>query len=129
MARHASVFESRDDKNLKPPASPTSHTEQPHGFVALSCFTVANGMEAEVRAAFETRPHAVDQVEGFLRLEVIQPAEDSSEFWLLTFWTNEDSFKRWHRSHQYSDSHAGIPKGLKLVRGRTQVRYFNHVCS
>lgn len=101
----------------------------PKGFVALSCFSVANGMEAQVREAFRARPHAVDEVEGFVRMEVIQPAEDSSEFWLLTYWTDEACFRRWHRSHLYSESHAGIPKGLKLVRGRTEIRYFNHVCS
>lgn len=104
-------------------------SKKAHGFAALSCFTVANGMEADVREAFRARPHAVDDVEGFLRLEVIQPAENPSEFWLLTFWTDEVCYRRWHRSHHYSDSHAGIPKGLKLVRGRTEIRYFSHVCS
>lgn len=108
-----------------------SNAEQcePAGFVALSRFAVANGMEADVRSAFQSRPHTVDDVDGFLRMEVIQPEDDATEFWLLTFWTDEDSFRRWHRSHLYSDAHAGIPKGLKLVRGRTQVRYFTHVCS
>lgn len=93
-------------------------------FVALSCFAVANGMEAEVRQAFRARPHSVDGVAGFLRMEVMQPAEDASEFWLMTFWTDEESFRAWHRSHRYADAHAGIPKGLKLVRGRTRIRYF-----
>ncbi len=101
----------------------------PHGFVALSRFAMANGMESEVLAAFCQRPHMVDAVEGFRRMEVIQPAEDASEFWLITYWSDEGSYRRWHRSHEYGDSHAGIPKGLKLVRGRTQVRYFHHVCS
>lgn len=103
-------------------------TEALGNFVALSCFAVANGMEAAVREAFLERPHHVDKVAGFLRMDVIQPVEDNCEFWLMTHWTDEASFKRWHRSHEYGDSHAGIPKGLKLVRGRTQIRYFNHVC-
>lgn len=99
------------------------------GFVALSRFAVANDMEAEVRQAFLARPRLVDQVEGFVRMEVIQPCDDGTEFWLITYWTNEASYRAWHRGHQYSDSHAGIPKGLKLVKGRTRVSYFTHVCS
>ncbi len=99
------------------------------GFVAISRFAVANGMQAEVLAAFRNRPHQVDEVEGFVRMDVVQPEEDAAEFWLITYWEDEASYRKWHRSHAYSDSHVGIPKGLKLVRGRTQIRYFTHVCS
>jgi hypothetical protein len=35
----------------------------------------------------------------------------------------------WHRSHEYHESHRGIPKGLKLVPHSAAVRYFEHVSS
>jgi len=38
-----------------------------------------------------------------------------------------EDFTRWHHSHAYRDSHKGIPKGLKLVRGETEIRYFDVV--
>ena len=60
------------------------------GFVALSRFVIANGMTAEVKAAFRNHPH---------------------------------------ESHLHDDSHRGIPKGLKLVPGETQMSRFEHVCS
>jgi heme-degrading monooxygenase HmoA len=62
-------------------------------------------------------------------MEVLSPRERPEEIWLVTFWTDEASFRAWHHSHLYRESHLGIPKGLKLVRGETEVRTFEHVAS
>jgi heme-degrading monooxygenase HmoA len=99
------------------------------GYVAYSRFVVANGMREDVRDAFRRRPGLVEGAPGFLRMEVISPLDRPEEFWLITFWTDETSFRAWHKSHTYSDSHAGIPKGLKLVRGETLIKGFEHVTS
>ena len=98
-------------------------------FVVISQFTVANGMEEEVREAFRRRPHLVDQAPGFLRMEVVSPREEPASFWLLTWWTSEEHFQSWHRGHKYAESHAGIPRGLKLVPGRNRVLLFDHVAT
>jgi heme-degrading monooxygenase HmoA len=98
-------------------------------FVALSRFTVANGMDEEVHEAFRNRPHLVDQAPGFVRMEVLCPVDTPAEIWLLTWWCDEESYRTWHHSHLYRESHAGIPKGLKLVPGSTEIRSFRHVCS
>lgn len=90
---------------------------------------VANDKTGEVKQAFIDRPRMVDHAEGFLRLEVISPLDTPDEIWLLTYWTDEESFRAWHKSHLYRDSHAGIPKGLKLVRGSAEVRFFEQICS
>ncbi|HEX2834149.1 MAG TPA: antibiotic biosynthesis monooxygenase family protein [Thermoanaerobaculia bacterium] len=98
-------------------------------YVSISRFRVRNGMEAEVAAAFRERPHLVDTVPGFVKMEVLSPAEDAAEFWLITYWTDEGSFREWHHGHQFRDSHAGIPKGLKLDPAATELRAFHHVAS
>ncbi|HEX8495438.1 MAG TPA: antibiotic biosynthesis monooxygenase [Pyrinomonadaceae bacterium] len=98
-------------------------------FVALSRFTVANEMTGQVQQAFLERPHLVDTAPGFVRLEVLTPLENPDEIWLLTYWTDEQSFKVWHHSHLYHESHKAIPKGLKLVPKSASLRYFKHVCS
>ena len=98
-------------------------------FMALSRFVVANGMTSEVKAAFQARPHLVDHAPGFLRMEVCCPRDNPDEFWLLTWWTEASHYENWHRSHAYHDSHAGIPRGLKLVPKSAQIRYFDHVAS
>jgi heme-degrading monooxygenase HmoA len=92
--------------------------------VALSRFTIANEMSDEVRAAFRSRPHLVDDAPGFLGLEVMSPVDARAEIWLVTRWRDEQAYRTWHRGHQYHDSHKGIPKGLKLVQGSASVQIF-----
>lgn len=98
-------------------------------FVALSQFTIANDMTGEVRDAFLNRPHLVEAAAGFVRLDVISPVDAPQEVWLLTYWQDEESFRVWHHSHLYRDSHKGIPKGLKLVPRSASLRFFEHVSS
>ena len=96
-------------------------------FLALSKFKVRNGMEADVRAAFLARPHLVDRAEGFVRMDVVSPTGDDAEFWLLTWWRDEATFRAWHHSHLYRDAHSGIPRGLKLVPEATEILTFRHI--
>ena len=93
-------------------------------FVVQSRFTIANGMITEVREAFKNRPHLVDTAPGFKRMEVLSPTDKPEEIWLITYWTDEPSFKAWHHGHTYHDAHQGIPKGLKLVPKSTEIRSF-----
>lgn len=94
-------------------------------FVALSRFTIKNDMATQVREAFKARPHLVDSAPGFIGMHVMSPVENPSEIWLVTRWTDEQSYRVWHKSHSYHDSHASIPKGLKLVPKSTQIRFFD----
>ena len=96
-------------------------------FLALSKCKVRNGMAGEVREAFAARPHLVDQADGFVRMDVVSPTADEGEFWLLTYWRDENSFREWHRSHLYRESHAGIPHGLKLVSEATELLTFRYI--
>ncbi len=97
------------------------------GIVVLSKFVIANGMTAAVKEAFRARPHQVDQTAGFVRMEVLSPTDRPEEIWLFTWWSDRESYRRWHHSHAYRDSHRGIPKGLKLARGETSIREFERV--
>ncbi|HEX2640328.1 MAG TPA: antibiotic biosynthesis monooxygenase [Pyrinomonadaceae bacterium] len=99
------------------------------GFMALSRFVIANDMSEEVKQAFRDRPHLVDDAPGFIRMDVLSPLDDSQEIWLITYWTDEASFKTWHHGHTYHQSHKGIPKGLKLVPKSVELRCFEHICS
>jgi heme-degrading monooxygenase HmoA len=98
-------------------------------FVSLSKFVIANEMTNEVKEAFRHRPHLVDEQPGFVHLDVFSPLDRPEEIWLVTHWIDAESFKLWHQSHLYRDSHRGIPKGLKLMPGETEIRHFEHICS
>ena len=122
------VLEKRAD-TLTHAAGRISVSRMRPGYASLSRFRVRNGMAAEVAAAFRERPHLVEGASGFIRLDVLTPEDDDSEFWLLTYWEDEASFRQWHHSHQYRDSHHGIPKGLKLDPAATELRSFRYVAS
>jgi heme oxygenase (mycobilin-producing) len=94
-------------------------------YVVISRFTIRNGMADEVRQAFRDRPHLVDCAEGFIGMEVMSPVGNRDEIWLLTRWADDRSYQAWHKGHGYHASHAGIPKGLKLVPNTTQIGFFD----
>ncbi len=98
-------------------------------FVVLSRFVIANEMHQAVKKAFQERPHSVDSYPGFIRLDVLSPQENPKEIWLITYWTGREHFEKWHGSHLYRESHAGIPKGLKLVPNSVSLSFFEHVTS
>ena len=97
-------------------------------FTAISKFEVRNNMEDEVREAFKNRPHLVDDKKGFIGLHVLNPKDNPAEFWLITHWETEEDFHFWHKKHK-SESHQGIPKGLKLVKRSFELKYFNNITS
>ncbi len=97
--------------------------------IVVSKFTVANDLENEVAQAFIERPHMVDDVEGFQRLEVLRASENPREFWLLTYWDSERTYQSWYRTHRYQEVHKSMPAGLKLVPGTSEIRLFHHVAS
>ena len=93
-------------------------------FIAISQFTIANGMVDEVKDAFINRPHLVDATPGFLGIEIMNSVDNSAEVCLVTRWKDQHSYHSWHKGHEFHDSHQGIPKGLKLVPGSTRIQLF-----
>ena len=89
--------------------------------LGMSRFKVANGLEAKVKQAFLDRPHLVDHVPGFLGMETFNEEQDATAFYLLTRWTDAESFRAWHASPAHHESHRGIPKGLKLDPSFTKI--------
>lgn len=96
-------------------------------FVAMSRFAVANGMVDEVKQAFRDRPGIVENAEGFLKLDVLSPVDAPEEIWLITYWTDRESFLTWHHSPAHKASHRFIPKGLKLDPKRTRLDFLEQV--
>ncbi len=60
-------------------------------------------------------------------MDVVSPTSDDAEVWLLTYWKDEESYRRWHHSHLYRESHGGIPAGLKLIPQATEIRTFRYI--
>ncbi len=97
--------------------------------LAISRFKVANGMEDDVKQAFFNRPHLVDTAAGYLGMETFTLRDEPKVFYLVTRWTNHETFKTWHTSPAHHASHKGIPKGLKLDADFTQVTLMERLAS
>lgn len=82
--------------------------------LGMSCFKVASGLEAKVKEAFLDRPHLVDHVPGFLGMETFTEEQDATAFYLVTRWTNAESFRAWEASPAYDELHRGITDGVAL---------------
>jgi len=111
------------------PAADLTASNVVSAFAVRSRFVIANGMIEEVRAAFRSRPHLVDTAPGFVKMAVLSPVDRPEEIWLMTYWADRQSYVDWHGSHMYRDSHAGIPKGLKLIGAETEIRQLDVVCT
>ncbi len=97
--------------------------------LAISRFKVANGMEEDVKQAFFNRPHLVDTAAGYLGMETFTLRDEPKVFYLVTRWTDHETFKTWHASPAHLASHQGIPKGLKLDPAFTQVTLMERLAS
>jgi heme-degrading monooxygenase HmoA len=95
--------------------------------VAMSRFRVLHNREEDVRLAFLNRPALVDGQAGFLGMEVFQDYADCAVFYLVTRWSDVDTFRTWHSSQAHKASHAMIPKGLKLDSPFTELRILDRV--
>lgn len=95
-------------------------------FAAISRFEIENDMEEAVKNAFINRPGLVENHPGFKRLDVISPVDNPAEIWLITYWSDKETFEKWHKNH-LKDSHKMIPKGLKLKSRSFSLQYFEHV--
>lgn len=95
--------------------------------VAISRFLVVNGQEEAVAEAFRNRPRLVDEVPGFLGMETFTEGSQADAFYLVTRWTDEESYRVWHASPDHKLSHKGIPKGLKLDPKFTKVQVLDRI--
>lgn len=94
----------------------------------ISKFEIENGMEAQVKEAFRSRPGLVEQAKGFVKLDVLSPIHNPAEIHLITYWENENDFNYWHRNH-LKESHKDMPKGLKLVSKSWDLCKFEYIAS
>src|SRR4030065_1883730 len=58
---------------------------------------VAKGQEKDFEARFEGRARLVENMRGFVRLEILRPIK-SDYYIVLTHWKNEASFRARHES-------------------------------
>ena len=70
---------------------------------------VAKGHEKEFEERFEGRARLVENMPGFVRLEILRPVK-SDYYIVLTHWRDEASFQAWTESAEFKEAHRNRPR-------------------
>lgn len=76
--------------------------------VSLFFPPIEPGKEREFEESFAHRARVVDQMPGFLSLEVLRSIEGGG-YAVLTRWRDRDSYESWLRSQAFTRGHGGRP--------------------
>jgi|SRR3712207_499378 len=82
-------------------------------YVSVSRLRVAPDRTDELVTAFRRRAGLVDDVDGFVGLEVWQSDGDPSEILMVSHWRDRDAFRAYMRSDAHRISHDRIPRDLE----------------
>ena len=69
---------------------------------------VAKGREEEFEKRFEGRARLVENMPGFVRLEILRPIK-GDYYIVLTHWQDEPSFQAWTNSTEFKEAHRNRP--------------------
>ena len=81
-------------------------------YVSLSRLRVAEDAVDELVAAFRGRAHLVDEVDGFLDLEVWSSDREPGELIMVSRWRDRACFRAYMKGDAHRISHARIPHAL-----------------
>ncbi|HKS30386.1 MAG TPA: antibiotic biosynthesis monooxygenase [Pyrinomonadaceae bacterium] len=83
--------------------------------VVMNRITVAEGREEEFEQTFLTRDRAVDQMTGFIDLQVLRPSEGRT-YIVMTRWNSREAFDTWTSSDAFLSAHRKPSPGLAESR-------------
>lgn len=76
--------------------------------VAISRLTVTNGNADGLAQQYLQRSHLVDQMEGFISMEVLRHADNPCEFLVYTRWETRAHFDAYYRQQAFRQAHRNI---------------------
>ncbi len=80
-------------------------------YVVSNRVPVAAGWEEQFEERFRQRAGQVDKQPGFVRMQILRPADEASPYVVLTTWESEAAFKAWVGSEDFKLAHQNpLPK-------------------
>ena len=90
-------------------------------YVVANRVPVASGWEERFEARFRRRAGQVDKQAGFVRMDILRPADEDSPYVVLTAWEDEAAFNRWVGSEDFKLAHQNpLPKEAFSGEGRLE---------
>lgn len=79
--------------------------------VVMNRITIEEGREQDFEQTFLERDRAVDQMTGFIDLQVLRPAEGRT-YIVMTRWTSREAFDTWTTSEAFLSAHRNQSPSL-----------------
>jgi heme-degrading monooxygenase HmoA len=83
--------------------------------IVMNRITVAEGREQDFEQTFVERDRAVDQMTGFIDLQVLRPSQGRT-YVVMTRWNSLEAFEAWTRSEAFLSAHRKQSPGLAESR-------------
>ena len=87
-------------------------TDRSSDYVSMSRLRVAPERVDELVSAFRRRTHLVEDVPGFIDLEVWCSDREPGEVLMVSRWRDREAFKAYMRSAAHAESHARLDPEL-----------------
>ena len=75
-------------------------------FVVMNRISVNPNYAEQFEDRFRNRAGEVDQMEGFVRNQVLRPANPADPYIVMTFWQSQADFDNWVNSDAFKQGHA-----------------------
>ena len=90
-------------------------------YVVANRVPVAKGWEEQFEQRFRHRAGQVDKQAGFVRMEILRPADGDSPYVVLTTWEDQAAFDAWVGSEDFRLAHQNpLPKEAFDGEGRLE---------
>lgn len=96
-------------------------------YVSISRLRVDAAAADDLVEAFRSRARLVDDVDGFVDLQVLQSDRDPSEVLMLSRWRDRACFAAYMRSDAHRASHGRIGPALKSSIHPQRVEHLHHL--
>jgi heme oxygenase (mycobilin-producing) len=90
-------------------------------YIVANRVPVAAPWREQFEERFRTRAGQIDQQPGFVRLQVLRPADAQSPYVVLTTWQDKASFEAWVGSEDFGLAHQhSLPKEAYTGEGHLE---------
>ena len=100
--------------------------------VAISKIQVTNGNAQALADQYAKRTGLVDEMPGFVSVEVLRNCGNPDEFLVYMRWENREAFQAYKTSPAFREAHrnvAHIPGGVKIDRKTRELSIYETVTS
>jgi len=90
-------------------------------YIVANRVPVASPWREQFEERFRTRAGQIDKQPGFVRLQVLRPADADSPYVVLTMWQDKVAFEAWVGSEDFRLAHQHpLPKAAYTGAGRLE---------